>query len=320
VRGGDVDPQRGTIDEPYAREVAARLGTDHHHLLLNVSDLTDPVVRRRMVAAQHDLPYPVAEALTTMHALCRAVRDRAPVGLTGEWADDAFGSYLGMDMPGVIDADTLPWVGFAQRVTRSTGLGTGFFHGDLLKRLDLPGYCADRHRDAVAAVPDLPGESAEDRRMRRFVHVNLSAWFELGTAMNDGVSMAAGMEWRSPYCDHRLMSYLFNVPWSFKTTAGQHKSLLRDAVADLLPESVLARKPSPFPVTHDPLYPEYLRGELAALLDDSHAPVLPLLDLDAVRTAADDPNAFASGWRARTDAEMVLQTNSWLDQHRIRLD
>jgi asparagine synthase (glutamine-hydrolysing) len=272
-----------------------------------------------MPATQHDLPYPVAEALTTMHVLSRAVSDRTPVALTGEWADDAFGSYLGMDVPEVVNGDTLPWVGFAQRVTRSSGLGTGFFHNDLLKRLDLPGYCADRYRDAVAEVPELPGESAEDRRMRRFVHVNLSAWFELGTAMNDGVSMAAGVEWRSPYCDHRLMSYLFNVPWALKTAGERRKGLLRDAVADLLPESVLEREPSPFPVTHDPRYADWLRGELAALLDDSHAPVLPLLDLDAVRSAVDDPDTFASGWRARTDAEMVLQTNHWLDRHRIRL-
>jgi asparagine synthase (glutamine-hydrolysing) len=316
---GGVDPQRGTVDEPYAREVAERLGTDHHHFLLSTSDLSDPLVRRGMVAAQHDLPYPVAEALTTMYLTCRAVRDRAPVALTGEWADDAFGSYLGVDVPAVVDGATLPWVGFAQRVTHASGLGTGFFDGDLLKRLDLPGYCADRYRDSVAAAPELPGESAADRRMRRYVHVNLSAWFELGTAMNDGVSMAAGMEWRSPYCDHRLMQYLVNVPWAMKTAGGQRKSLLRSAVADLLPDSVLARGPSPFPVTHDPRYADYLRAELAALLDDSGAPVLPLLDVAAVRAAADDLRSLASGWRARTDVEMVLQTNSWLLRHRIQL-
>lgn len=315
----DIDPQRGTVDEPYAREVAARLGADHQHFLLSTSDLSDPAVRRGMVAAQQDLPYPVAEGLTTMYLTCRAVRDRATVALTGEWADDAFGSYLGVDMPAVVNGATLPWVGFAQRVTHPTGLGTGFFDGDLLKRLDLPGYCADRYQESVAAAPELPGESAEDRRMRRYVYVNLSAWYELGTAMNDGVSMAAGMEWRSPYCDHRLMQYLFNVPWAMKSTGGQRKSLLRSAVADLLPASVLARRPSPFPVTHDPGYADYLCAELAALLDDSTAPVLPLVDVAAVRAAAHTPGSLASGWRARTDAEMVLQTNSWLSRHRIQL-
>ncbi|MGH3624644.1 MAG: asparagine synthase (glutamine-hydrolyzing), partial [Sciscionella sp.] len=318
--GGEVDPQRGSIDAPYALEVAERLGAEHTHLVLDNAELTDPVLRSGMVAAQHDHPYPVAEALATMYVLCRAVRQRTPVSLTGEWADDAFGSYLGGDIPEVVDGATLPWAGFAQRFAQPAGLGTGLFDEDLLKRLDLPGYCADRYADAMAGVPELAGESAAEARMRRFVYINLAAWFELGTAMNDGVSMAAGMEWRSPYCDHRLMNYLFNVPWAMKTAGGQRKSLLRAAVADLLPESVLTRPTSPFPVTHDPAYADYLRRELAALLADPHAPVLPLIDVDAVRRVADEPVSLAGGWRARTNAEMVLQTNTWLKQYRVRID
>lgn len=319
AEGGAVDPQRGTVDAPYAREVAERLGAAHTHLVLDNAELVDPVVRRTMVAAQHDHPYPVAEALVTMYLLCRSARGTAPVGLTGEWADDAFGSYLGGDIPAVVDGATLPWVAFAQRVTHSAGLGTGLFDAGVLKQLDLPGYCADRYADTMASVPVLAGESAADARMRRFVYINLTAWSELGTAMNDGVSMAAGMEWRSPYCDHPLMNYLFNVPWAMKHTGGQRKSLLRAAVTDLLPESVLARPTSPFPVTHDPEYAGYLRGELSALLADPRAPVWPLLDVDAVRRVADDPQSLAAGWRARTNVEMVLQTNIWLDQYRVRL-
>jgi asparagine synthase (glutamine-hydrolysing) len=316
---GVVDPQRGTVDQPYAAEVAQRIGSVHTHLSLGYGQLTDPAVRRRMVAAQHDVPYPVAEALATMYALCRAVRESAPVALTGEWSDDVFGSYLGMDIPDLVDGATLPWVGFAQRFACPTGLGTGLFDGDLLKRLDLPGYCADRYHDAMAAAPELPGESPADRRMRRFIYINLTAWSELGTAMNDGASMAAGMEWRSPYYDHRLVDYLFNTPWAMKTAGGRRKALLRDAVGDLLPRSVLERQPSPFPVTHDPAYAAYLRHELAEVLADPQAPILPLLDQAAVRQVVADPQSFSAGWRARTNAEMVLQFNQWLDRYRIRL-
>jgi asparagine synthase (glutamine-hydrolysing) len=317
--GGEVDPQRGTIDAPYARAVAEQFGTAHTQLVVANTDLTDPVVRRSMVAAQHDHPYPVAETLLTMYLLCRAVRPRTPVCLTGEWADDAFGAYLGDGIPDVVAGATLPWVAFAQRFTQPSGLGTGLFDSDLLKQLDLPGYCADRYADIMAGVPELAGESAADVRMRRFSYINLTAWSELGTAMNDGVSMAAGVEWRSPYCDHRLMNYLFNVPWAMKTAGGERKHLLRAAVRDLLPEAVLTRPTSPFPVTHDPAYAGYLRRELTALLADPGAPVRPLLNVDAARRVADDPQSLARGWRARTNVEMVLQTNIWLDQYRIRL-
>jgi asparagine synthase (glutamine-hydrolysing) len=111
------------VSAPSARHI----GAQHTHVVVEPQQLSDPVVRRRMLSAQQDLPYPVAEALATMYLLCRSVRRYTSVAITGEWADDVFGSYLGMDDPDVIGSGTLPWVAFAQKFACPTGLGTGLF-------------------------------------------------------------------------------------------------------------------------------------------------------------------------------------------------
>ncbi|MFP3373673.1 asparagine synthase-related protein, partial [Pseudomonas sp. SIMBA_068] len=71
---------------------------------------------------------------------------------------------------------------------------------------------------------------------------------------NDRMSMAVGLEVRVPFCDHRLVEYVFNVPWQMKTFDGREKSLLREAVRPLLPESVLNRVKTPYPATQDGAY------------------------------------------------------------------
>ncbi|HKS99638.1 MAG TPA: asparagine synthase (glutamine-hydrolyzing) [Rugosimonospora sp.] len=313
------DPVRSSFDAPYAREVAAHVGAEHTEVVLETGHLKDPVIRAALVPAQHDTPYSISEAHTTLYVLCRAVAEHASVALMGEWADTLFGAFLGIEDPGVVAARTLPWVAFTSKHTVETGLGTGLFDRQLLKRLDLPGYCADRYADALAEVPYVDGESPAERRMREICYLHLQGWREVGVATDDGIGMANGLELRVPYFDHHLVQYVFNTPWAYKTFDGRSKSLLRAAMADLLPASVLERRPSPFPITHDPAYSQFLREALAGVASDPQSPILPLLDVDAVRRLVEDPAAFAGGWRTRTDVEMVLQTNAWLDRCRVHL-
>jgi asparagine synthase (glutamine-hydrolysing) len=134
----------------------------------------------------------------------------------------------------------------------------------------------------------------------------------------DRLSMAHGLELRVPYADHRLVEYLYNTPWSFKTFDGQEKSILRAVARDLLPASVLERKKSPWPVTQDPAYTRMLHAELAALAADDSAPIQPYLNHEAVRRTLDHPGD-AHDWPSRMHLEMALQFNTWLRHYGIEL-
>ena len=68
--------------------------------------------------------------------------------------------------------------------------------------------------------------------------------------------MAQGLEVRVPFADHRILEFVFNVPWEYKRENGVEKSLLRNSMTDYLPEKILWRKKSPYPKTHNPAYME----------------------------------------------------------------
>jgi asparagine synthase (glutamine-hydrolysing) len=45
--------------------------------------------------------------------------------------------------------------------------------------------------------------------------------------------MACGLEVRVPFTDHRLVEYVWNVPWAMRALDGQLRDLLRQPSAPL---------------------------------------------------------------------------------------
>lgn len=157
--------------------------------------------------------------------------------------------------------------------------------------------------------------------MRGITYLHLTRWLPLLLNRDDRLSMAVGLELRVPYCDHRLVEYAFGIPWSMKSLGGSEKGVLRAAVADLLPASVLQRRKSPFPVTQDPDYGLALRAQFDAVVTDPTSPVRPLLDTARAGSLLRERRPIeATGWGERRDVEMVLQLDAWLRRYRVRLD
>ena len=128
--------------------------------------------------------------------------------------------------------------------------------------------------------------------------------------------MAVGLEVRIPYCDHRLVEYVFSTPWAYKTFDGREKSLLRAATADLLPQSVVQRVKCPYPAIQDPTYDQLLYAQLTALLGNRNAAVAPLLALDGSRAAfnATDNRMIV---RSRWEMEQILALEDFLTKHNV---
>src|SRR5207248_202417 len=150
---------------------------------------------------------------------------------------------------------------------------TMIYRGELLRKLELPEYLADQYAAAVAEVSHLDGESALEARMRTICHLHLTRFVRILLDRKDRMSMAVGLEVRVPFCDHRLVEYVYNTPWSLKTFDGREKSLLRAATRDVLPQSVVERVKSPYPSTEDPQYPAALQQQGKELLADRDNPV-----------------------------------------------
>jgi asparagine synthase (glutamine-hydrolysing) len=80
----------------------------------------------------------------------------------------------------------------------------------------------------------------------------------------DRMSMAHALEVRVPFCDHRLVEFMASIPFAQKMPHFSPKRLLKDAVTDLLPESILNRKKLGF----NPPMGIWLNRDLAPLVDE----------------------------------------------------
>lgn len=313
------DDVRFSPDEPYAAEVAQHLKSDHVNIRLSTADLMDPGTRLAALVAQ-DMPSTLGDMDTSNYLTAREIKTHSTVALAGEVSDEIFGGYNWMWQADCVNGDVFPWVVNETRQPGArNGQGRGLFDRGLMEKLDMASYYADDYHRVQAEAPHQAGESAVERRMRLICYATLTRWLPMLLDRDDRLSMAHGLELRVPYGDHRLVEYLYNTPWSLKTFDGREKSILRAVARDLIPQAVLERKKSPWPVTQDPAYTQMLHDELAALVSGPGAPVLPLLDTDAVRRTLGHPSGAAHDWPSRMNVEMALQFNSWLTHYDVEL-
>ncbi|MFC8247988.1 asparagine synthase (glutamine-hydrolyzing) [Streptomyces chartreusis] len=311
------DPLRSTPDAPFVRDLAELVQADHKEILLDSDDLSDPAVRAAVLAATDLPPVWYGDLWPSLYLLFRAVRERSTVALSGESADELFGGYSWFHDPEVLTAETFPWL------TSTPGPfydGTPLFDKNLLGRLDLQGRRRDSYHEAIAEVPVLPGEAGLEKRMRELSYLNLTRFVNTLLDRKDRMSMAVGLEVRVPFCDHRLVEYVFNAPWSMKKFDGREKSLLRAATKDVLPQSIVERVKAPYPSTQDSGYEKKLRDRLAEVVSSGNAPILPLLDLSSVQNRLNRPVSSESTQITRIDLEVPLSLNSWLESYQVTLD
>ncbi|MFC7304821.1 asparagine synthase (glutamine-hydrolyzing) [Streptomyces monticola] len=311
------DPVRGTSDAPFVRDLVKHVGADHREIIIDSKELADPQLRASVLRALDLPPAYWGDMWPSLYRLFQAVRGESTVALSGESADEVFGGYRWFFDQEAVQAQTFPWL------TSATGKyfdGKSLFDPGLMQKLDMPGFLRDSYAQAIGETPRLVGESAQNRRMREMSYVNLTRFVQTLLDRKDRMSMAVGLEVRVPFCDHRLVEYVFNTPWEMKSFDGREKSLLRAATADLLPQSIVERVKSPYPTTQDPAYEQALRDSLAAVVDDSGSPVLPLLDAAEVKRLLATPVGAMSAQYERSGLEMALGLNSWLSSYDITLD
>jgi asparagine synthase (glutamine-hydrolysing) len=252
---------------------------------------------------------------TSLYLLCKAIRERSTVALSGESADEIFGGYRQFHDPAAQRAHTFPWL-----VPSMVPFGEAdvMLNDDVRSTLDIAGYRSERYERAIAEVDHLESESDLEYRMRISSYLHLTRMLRLLLDRKDRMSMAVGLEVRVPFCDHRLVEYVYNAPWSMKTYDGREKSLLRGAAHDLLPESVLQRVKSPYPTTQDPHYVGAIQAQAKDLLGHRDHTAFSLVNpnwvSDAVRR---DPAAIGS--TERHGLERTLDLAAWLDIYRPRI-
>ena len=132
--------------------------------------------------------------------------------------------------------------------------------------------------------------------------------------------MYCGLEVRVPFADHKLVEYIYNVPWSFKCRNGVVKGLLRDATGFLLPDEVKNRKKSPYPKSYDPKYENLLKRELSKIIYGRNEPVMEYVSKDKIETLLQSERNVVKPWFGQLMAgpqlfAYIIQVNYWLKEY-----
>jgi len=265
-----------------ARLVAEHCRTAHHETLVKPTELVDSL---QTLVYHFDEPFGDPACFPT-YLVSRLARQHVTVALTGEGGDELFGGYrrylaaryirlLRLATGGMAGPILSPAVGALPRFRRvkkvidaSRVAGDAERYSTFLRVFSDEGlrYLLDaRLQSAVEAYDavEIYRRHFEDGRngdeMNQFMYVDMKTWLaDTYLEKVDKSSMAVGLEARVPLLDHRLVEFALTIPSRYKISAGTTKSVLREAVRDLLPDRTMRKPKHGFEVPTDP----WFRGEL----------------------------------------------------------
>lgn len=298
-------------DRPFVEKMVKYCKTEHTYLECDNDDLIGNLYE---AVDARDLPC-MADVESSLLYFCRQVVANHKVALTGECADEIFGGYPWFHKKECFEADCFPW-------TMDMTPRKLLLKDDVLSTLPLEEYAKNAYEMTISETPLLAGEDPTEKRRRQISYLNLK-WFMV-TLLDrmDRTSMACGLEARVPFADHRIVEYVWNVPWDMKCPNGLVKGLLRYAATGFLPDAVLYRKKSPYPKTYNPEYEKLLGSRLLEVLEDSASPLNTYVDKKKVLTFLKNPSDYSKPWYGQLMAgpqllAYLLQVNYWLEKYAL---
>ena len=279
---------------PFAKAVADQLGSNHREISVQ------PDVAALLPQLIWHLEEPISDsAITTTFLVSELAAESVKVILSGVGGDELFAGYnryLGdhynrryQRVPAWCRKHVLPQIakllpsGRQNRLMDMSRYAKRFVQAGQLDWRERYSFYLAIASEGV--VEDLLGQSisgsknglertadAEDsvdellRLMRIDWQTQLSENLLL---LTDKMSMACSLECRVPFLDHKLVELAASIPAEHKLANGRLKGVLKDAVRDVLPESVINRRKRGFGAPVGAWFKQELAGLRDNLLSDS---------------------------------------------------
>ena len=286
--------ERDANELVYARQVSQAFKTDHHEIVVSPEQF---FAKLPALVYQEDEPLAHPSSVP-LYFVSELAREHVKVVLTGEGADELLAGYnkyrvaiynlrLGRNYERVTPAAL-------RRVVKNRikGLSSASRARRILQRtfLCLPAEIKDVYFDnfavyspsmqqqlfttrtyeqmqdhdpyrlSLAYIDDSDAESLLDQLlaadMKTYLHELLMK--------QDQMSMAASLESRVPFLDHKLVEFATHLPESMKLRGWTTKYVLREAMRDVLPQEILTRKKMGFPVPIE----SWFRGSFRSIVDE----------------------------------------------------
>lgn len=300
-------------DLPYVNIMLESCRTNHTYLECDEVLLADALYT---AVDAKDMPG-MTDVDASLLYFCSLVKQHNKVALTGECADEIFGGYPWFYRKELMDRDGFPW-------SADISARTVFLKDDIVNALELADYSHEQYLTSLHHAPLLAGENEEQKKRRGIAYLNIKWFMQTLLDRMDRTSMYSGLEARVPFADHRIIEYVFNVPWEMKYQNGVEKALLRDAASDLLPDALLHRKKSPYPKTYHPGYEKLLVERLTMIVNDPNAPIAPLIDRQKALHFMASHKELGKPWFGQLMAgpqlmAYFIQLNYWMEKYHLTL-
>jgi asparagine synthase (glutamine-hydrolysing) len=244
---------------PLARELAQRLGAEHHEIIIDPQSLIEDLPK---MVWHLDEPY--GGGLPSW-AVFKFMSQEVKVGLTGTGGDEIFGDYMRWRH---FEGRILPAARTKARFAREY-FDRHYYLSDAEKcRSVFQPHMVPQNNTSdflFSALGEEPALSVRDQITRMDMETQLSEEFLL---MTDRLSMAHSLEIRTPFLDHEFVETIFSLAATLRTRFRPYKRLLREAMAPLLPQAILDAPKKGFVI---PLK-LWLRGPLREMTHDLLAP------------------------------------------------
>ena len=301
---------------PYARQVAAHLRSNHHEVRLSREEFFASMPQ---LIWHEDEPV-VWPSSVSLYFVARLARERVTVVLTGEGSDETLAGYsryawtmLNARMDRTYRGLTPAFLRRAARAMigaapLSASLHRKLEHTFLMRDGDSwPSFYFDNFYSAFSSseLPQLltpealeNAGQAYDGSMRawersswegsgdllhRLLYTDINSYLIELLMKQDQMSMAASIESRVPFLDHPLVEFTARIPAAQQIKGLVGKFILKEAVADLLPEAIVFRKKMGFPTP----WAYWLAGpqleEIERLLSEPRSSARGLFRPEAIR-------------------------------------
>jgi asparagine synthase (glutamine-hydrolysing) len=264
---------------PYARTVAKHINSLHHEVLVSRDDFFSSLPH---LIWHEDEPvaWPSSVAL---YFVARLARERVKVVLTGEGADETLAGYSryaftlkNAKFDGIYRrlVPSLLRRGLRKSISESRLIGATARRKLSHTFLALDGedwgsfyfdnfFSAFNTKDQVSLLDDDFTQELRDGApyrhvlghwdksrgdtLHRLLYTDIKTYLVELLMKQDQMSMAASLESRVPFLDHVLLEFATNIPQRHQLRGLTGKNILKKAVEDLLPHSILYRPKLGFP-------------------------------------------------------------------------
>lgn len=301
-------------DTPYAQSMADYINSDHRAILLDTPKLINAL---GSAVYARSLPG-MADVDSSLLLFCQEVKKEYDIAISGECADEIFGGYPWFHNKEILFKEGFPW-------SVSTDLRKRLVCRGIFKDLDANEYVDTYYQKTVGKTNYLEGDSPLENRMRAMFLLNMKWFMQTLMDRNDRMSSAAGLDIRTPFSDHRIIEYAYNIPWNMKSYNDREKGLLRYAFKDLLPSDIIWRKKSPYPKTHNPNYLESVKTIMNGIIEDKNSRILEFIDKGRIRELIEtDAKSFHKPWYGQlmTGPQVlayIIQVESWMRKFDIQI-